>query len=243
MPALLFSTNKQKGDAMKWCVIILAMLALELQANETGNLKGIVIDPEGVPAVGATVRVLGTPRGAITKSDGKFLISKIDVGKWDIQATLIGSEPLKKNVEIIANEASSLTFNLSQDNIELTCCFVVTKCIKLEDCSNEKCNLDSCYCACGECLDFECKCECHSHNKLSIDENKDNIALNYEIKEGLIVFNQKLIHLEIYNLNGKLVRTFDNIISISPRDFSPGNYIFKLSSENEEKTELIRINE
>lgn len=119
MPALLFFTTKQKGDAMKWCVIIIAMLALGLQAKETGNLKGVVIDPEGNPAVGATVRVIGTPRGAITKSDGIFLIVGVDVGKWDIQATLIGSEPATQKIDINANKTSSLTFNLSADEIIL----------------------------------------------------------------------------------------------------------------------------
>lgn len=108
---------------MKRFILIITTLVMVIGFNAysstTGNVKGIVIDAEGNPAVGATIRVKGTPRGAITKSDGKFYISGIDVGTWEIQATLIGSEPMIKKVQISSGSTVELEFNLSADEIML----------------------------------------------------------------------------------------------------------------------------
>lgn len=106
---------------MKRFILIITTFVLaigfESYASTTGSISGKVIDQDGNPAVGATIRVLGTPRGVITKSDGKFYLSGIDAGQWEIQATLIGSEPLKKKIVVSAGKTTNVNFNLSADEV------------------------------------------------------------------------------------------------------------------------------
>ncbi len=66
------------------------VLASAAAAQTTGSLSGRIYDASNVPLQRATVRLLGTTKGAITKNDGSFLITGIPAGHYRIQISATG---------------------------------------------------------------------------------------------------------------------------------------------------------
>lgn len=56
------------------------LFATESFQADDKECTGIVVDEAGVPLIGASVRVAGTQRGAITDIDGKFSIADVPIG-------------------------------------------------------------------------------------------------------------------------------------------------------------------
>jgi hypothetical protein len=73
-----------------------------------GSIKGRVLDSEGMPAIGGTVRVLGTTRGAHIKANGEFNIIKIIPGTYEIVVTYTGKKDFKVSATISENEITNL---------------------------------------------------------------------------------------------------------------------------------------
>lgn len=118
---------------------IVLLISFDAIASTTGNLSGKVLDEEGNPAVGASVQVVGTPRGAIVKSDGKYYIGGIDAGEWEVKASIVGSEPLIKKIRISAGKTSTLDFSLAADEVMLDEVVVVAeKIIDMEEKGTER---------------------------------------------------------------------------------------------------------
>ncbi|MDC1068151.1 TonB-dependent receptor [Candidatus Kapabacteria bacterium] len=128
---------------MKRFILIITTLVLALGfeafASTTGKISGIVIDGEGKPAAGATIRVLGTPRGAYTDAKGKFFISGIDVGEWEVQASIVGSEPFVKKIKVSSDRTTDIEFNLTVDEVMMEEVVVVsTKLVDMEAKGSER---------------------------------------------------------------------------------------------------------
>lgn len=79
-----------------------------------GILSGKVVDKDKKPLSGATVRVLGTTKGGITKANGKFTIVNIVAGSYDVRVTAVGYDTVTKNVRINADQTVSVDFTLTQ---------------------------------------------------------------------------------------------------------------------------------
>jgi hypothetical protein len=78
--------------------LLLICTNISYSQNEDDIKKGIITGEvlnfstlEAVPS--ATVKIVGTKLGAITKPDGKFTIKNIPVGVYQILITTIGYEP------------------------------------------------------------------------------------------------------------------------------------------------------
>ena len=93
--------------------ILLTAAATASWAGITGILTGKVLDKDGKPVPGATVRVLGTTRGGITKIDGKYTIVNITAGSYDVRVTAVGYDTTVKRVSIVADQ--TLTVNLTME--------------------------------------------------------------------------------------------------------------------------------
>ncbi|MCB0714298.1 MAG: TonB-dependent receptor [Ignavibacteriae bacterium] len=71
------------------------MIAQEPGEAGDGIISGVVVDQiTQSPIPGATVRVLGTSRGAATNSDGAFRIEGLPIGTYRIEVSSVGFEPL-----------------------------------------------------------------------------------------------------------------------------------------------------
>jgi len=96
-------------------VAVLGLVSTTAYAGIYGTLTGKVLDKDKKPVSGATVRVLGTSRGGITKGDGKYTIVNINAGKWDVRVTAVGYDTaVRTGVEISADETVNLNFSLTQ---------------------------------------------------------------------------------------------------------------------------------
>ncbi len=71
--------------------------------QDFGVLKGKVMDENGKPVIGATVRVVGTKRGTYVKNkDGSFKIVKIPAGTYTVKVSSVGFHNTEEDVQIIA---------------------------------------------------------------------------------------------------------------------------------------------
>ena len=86
-----------------------------------GVLRGKVLDSEGQPAIGATVRVMGTTRGTFVKDqDGTFRLANIPAGTYEIKITNVGHKPATiKNAKISADQTTDIgTINMVSEVAE-----------------------------------------------------------------------------------------------------------------------------
>lgn len=99
--------------------VLIALVALAAAASPAlagihGILTGKVVDSDKKPLVGATIRVIGTTKGGISKAGGKFTIVNIVAGSYDVRVTAIGYDTVTKNVRINADQTVTLDFTLTQ---------------------------------------------------------------------------------------------------------------------------------
>ena len=100
------------GVGVRWSVAIAAyaMLAAPLAAQtDFGSISGRVIDStsrQGV--VGASVIVVGTQVGAMTRDDGSYTIARAPAGAQRVRATRIGFRSVERDVTVPANEIATV---------------------------------------------------------------------------------------------------------------------------------------
>src|SRR5689334_22121097 len=94
------------------CALVLAPVLAAAQ-QPTGTITGRVVDRASQqPVVGATVRVVGTTRGAQTSDQGAYRITGITAGAVNVQALRIGYASITRPVTIANGETATLDFTL-----------------------------------------------------------------------------------------------------------------------------------
>src|SRR5436309_1269193 len=105
--------------------IILAMCfslaaASAALAQSTGTVTGRVTSADGAaPIPGATVILLGTTRGAVTDSAGRFRLAGIAAGAHRFEARRIGFLSVDQTVTVVASGAVVANFALASSPITL----------------------------------------------------------------------------------------------------------------------------
>ena len=59
------------------------------KVQQTGSVNGLVVDNNGEPIIGASVKVVGTNTGAVTDFDGNFKLANVQRGAT-LEITYIG---------------------------------------------------------------------------------------------------------------------------------------------------------
>ncbi|WP_428266434.1 TonB-dependent receptor [Haliangium sp.] len=91
--------------------------AQEVAAAGTGVVRGTVTDRDtGVPLAGATVLVMGTELGAVSESDGSYVIEGLAPGRYQVQVILYGKPEDPVEVEIAAGQEASLALQASESD-------------------------------------------------------------------------------------------------------------------------------
>jgi hypothetical protein len=87
----------------------------------TGTVSGQVIDATTQqPIYGATVTVVGTKRGGLTKKDGRFVITKVPPGVYAIRSTVVGYTPESVNDVVISpGKPATVMIRMTEANVEL----------------------------------------------------------------------------------------------------------------------------
>ena len=89
-------------------------------AQTSASLRGIVTDAEtSEPLPGANITLVGTLLGAATGADGAFIIDRIPVGEYTVQATMIGyKRKMLQNIRVDSDGGVGLTIQLQETVIE-----------------------------------------------------------------------------------------------------------------------------
>jgi outer membrane receptor protein involved in Fe transport len=100
---------------LRYLVAVIALVATTITATAGihGILTGRVTDKEKKAVSGATIRVLGTTRGAISKTDGKYNVVNIVAGTYDVRVTAVGFDTVTKKVTISADQTVNLDFTMT----------------------------------------------------------------------------------------------------------------------------------
>ncbi|OGU13942.1 MAG: hypothetical protein A2X61_16470 [Ignavibacteria bacterium GWB2_35_12] len=97
-------------------LISFLIFPLSTYAGIYGTLKGKVVDDEGKPVIGATVRVVGTPRGTYVKEkDGRFTVVNINSGEYQVQVTAVGYSKYTITIRISADETTEINVKLTSE--------------------------------------------------------------------------------------------------------------------------------
>lgn len=84
--------------------LLFAVLTTQFGLAQTPSIKGVVVDQEGLPLPGVTIRVEGTSHGAVTDINGEYSIANVEPGAT-LLFTYVGMKPLKVN----ATESMNVT--------------------------------------------------------------------------------------------------------------------------------------
>ncbi len=97
-------------------LLLLAFIfPITILASNYGVLKGKVVDEDGNPVIGASVRIMGTRLGGIVKSDGRFIVASIPAGSYTVRITAVGYAPYEAVVRISADDETEISVVLKQE--------------------------------------------------------------------------------------------------------------------------------
>src|SRR5262245_2787332 len=89
------------------------------QAQEVGRIAGRVMVAEGQYVPRAQVTIVGTTRGALSDSAGRFTISDVPVGSHVVRATSLGYAPSSQTVTVTAGQTVSVELQLTSTAVQL----------------------------------------------------------------------------------------------------------------------------
>jgi hypothetical protein len=104
-------------------LLLFSLFSIYLSAQtKTGNIRGSVKDKNTQEMlIGAVVVLEGTTIGATADLDGRFLISNIPTGSYNVKATLIGYKPeVKFNINVTSGNDQIINFELVEDSKQLS---------------------------------------------------------------------------------------------------------------------------
>jgi TonB-dependent receptor len=93
-------------------VVFIAALTITVQAQQSGIVKGRVIDSDNLSMPGATVILESINKGAITDNYGYYTITGIPEGTYEVLVSYIGFNPDKKQVTVQPGKTTVVDFNL-----------------------------------------------------------------------------------------------------------------------------------
>ncbi|HTX98568.1 MAG TPA: TonB-dependent receptor [Bacteroidota bacterium] len=98
---------------------LLVLFCQPLQAQETGAIKGRVIDKAtGDPLPYANVLVVGTNIGAATDIGGNFILHNIAVGTRTLRVGYVGYGTVTRDINVTPDNVASVEFSLSPQAVE-----------------------------------------------------------------------------------------------------------------------------
>ena len=97
-------------------VLLTALTALPALAQERGSVSGAVTDKKTNHAIPfATVTVVGSQKGGLTDSEGKFLVTGVPVGTYEVKVQFLGYAPASQpGVVVTAGKPTPLKFVLEE---------------------------------------------------------------------------------------------------------------------------------
>jgi len=89
------------------------------EEDQFAHVKGKVTTADGKPAPYVTVQITGTTKGAVTDENGEFSIRRLTPGTYTLHITLVGFEPVEKQVTTEAGQTAHVSFELQLNDKQL----------------------------------------------------------------------------------------------------------------------------
>jgi iron complex outermembrane receptor protein len=89
------------------------------EEDQLSHIKGKVTTADGKPAPYVTVQITGTTKGAVTDENGQFSIRRLAPGTYTLHITLVGFEPVEKQVTTEAGQTANVSFVLEINDKQL----------------------------------------------------------------------------------------------------------------------------
>ncbi|MDE2805433.1 MAG: SusC/RagA family TonB-linked outer membrane protein [Gemmatimonadota bacterium] len=110
----------KRSTSVLLLAFLMASLPPGLAAQDAGVLTGQVTDAAtGAPIASAQIFILGTGRGTLTNSEGRYLLAQVPVGEYELQAELIGFAASTQPVTVVAGQTTITDFSLSVTALQL----------------------------------------------------------------------------------------------------------------------------
>jgi hypothetical protein len=100
-------------------ITFLMLLSGSFGFAQEGNIQGIINDELGLLVPYASISVEGTNKGAISDSEGKFLILDVPSGEQTLRIEYLGYKDQVIEVTVVANETIELKILLESETQEL----------------------------------------------------------------------------------------------------------------------------
>ncbi|MCL5991158.1 MAG: von Willebrand factor type A domain-containing protein [Bacteroidetes bacterium] len=106
-------------------ILAVALITLLISAAQFGIIKGVILDEKGKPVIGATVRVVGTPRGTYVKNkDGSFTIVNVPIGNYKLVVNAVGYAKYEMNISVAEGKTEEVKIvmvasSIQKDEIEI----------------------------------------------------------------------------------------------------------------------------
>ena len=98
---------------------ILSLMFGAMSAQTSKPIRGVILDSssgEILSWASVSITNINPPRGVMSDSLGNFIFDKLPIGRYDIQATLVGYEPMEiKEVLVSSSKETFLTFSLKEN--------------------------------------------------------------------------------------------------------------------------------
>ena len=101
------------------------LLQAQVPAQGPGRITGVVTAETGVPVENVQVSVVGTRLGALTGEDGRYSISGVAPGTYQVRAQRIGYAPSDQQVSVTGDQAVTADFRLTPLPASLSAVVVV----------------------------------------------------------------------------------------------------------------------
>jgi iron complex outermembrane receptor protein len=98
----------------KQIYLFIFLMTQLIYAQDGGSLNGTITDENGMPISGATVKIEGLKKGAITDEDGKFVIDNVPAGNYKVVLSFVGFESLSQSVAVQGGKASQLNLKMQE---------------------------------------------------------------------------------------------------------------------------------
>ena len=100
-------------------IVVLTLLISAIGMSQEGNIQGVIFDQQGLFVPYATVSVQGLNKGAISDSEGKFLVLNVPVGSQLLKIEYLGYADQEIKVEVLENQTVELKVVLESQTEQL----------------------------------------------------------------------------------------------------------------------------
>jgi TonB-dependent starch-binding outer membrane protein SusC len=105
-------------------ILFVSLLFIFLGFNDllaqTGGITGVITDSRtGETLPGTTVLFTSIQRGATTDIDGRYTVTNIPVGTYNVRVSFVGYATITRSVDIAANETLTINFSMEPSQVGL----------------------------------------------------------------------------------------------------------------------------